>query len=533
MSGGRHSLVAAASIAACLAAAAAAPAAARVVLVGVDGASWNVIDPMLARGELPHWAALARRGVSARLEEVEPLNSPAVWTSLATGRSPSAHGVTDFQATRLTLRAPTVFERLARAGHRVGLYDYLVTWPPPALPGGFAVPGWLRHDDRVTPPDLWQRIGAEPFVHRIGDEHTPEAFLALVRREAERKAPRFRRMLETFDPEVATVSFYGVDVASHRFWHAAFPEAFDGPLPPAPPAQRTAIADALRGVDRSLGEIETSLGPDDVLLVASDHGFRAADGIMPIWVPQLARAIEDAGLDPARDGFHVITTFGVVVVAVHAGPFEEREAVLERLLDLLHGCRSENGDPLYRVDWIDVAPRPPGEERPLLERLRQWALRWTAEHVHHLNTSRPGHAYVFARPDGDALARLWPRGRVVVADRPQSVSQAFRRDAFSGDHAEPGVFLAAGAPIAARAQRVRLSVLDVAPLLLYLAGSPIPDDLEGRLPEELIESGWRATHPPVHVPAEVLPGPPPGAASLPADLDADLTEKLRALGYLR
>ena len=91
-------------------------ASARVVLVGVDGASWSVIDPLLAAGELPSLSEITERGVTAELETVEPVNSPTVWTSIATGRSPEAHGVTDFLKTAVSLQVPTIFERLAAQG---------------------------------------------------------------------------------------------------------------------------------------------------------------------------------------------------------------------------------------------------------------------------------------------------------------------------------------------------------------------------------------------------------------------------------
>jgi predicted AlkP superfamily phosphohydrolase/phosphomutase len=81
------------AVASCLAQAAA--AAPRVVLVGVDGASWPVIDGLVAEGKLPNLAALSERGVEARLETVEPVISPVVWTSMATGQPPEVHGIGD------------------------------------------------------------------------------------------------------------------------------------------------------------------------------------------------------------------------------------------------------------------------------------------------------------------------------------------------------------------------------------------------------------------------------------------------------
>ncbi|HEU4429066.1 MAG TPA: alkaline phosphatase family protein, partial [Myxococcota bacterium] len=213
----------------------AANAAPRVVIVGIDGGSWNLVERGWRAGELPNLKAVAERGVQAELASVEPTNSPAVWTSIATGRSPAAHGVTHFHATRHAIRAPVVWEMLARRGRRVGLYDYLVMWPPPELPGGFAIPGWMRRSERVTPPDVFARAGAAPYSYSSEALRTPDEILANNRREAREKPAVFVRLLRAFDPELATVTFYGLDAASHRFWHAAFPRDFSEPLPPAPP----------------------------------------------------------------------------------------------------------------------------------------------------------------------------------------------------------------------------------------------------------------------------------------------------------
>jgi predicted AlkP superfamily phosphohydrolase/phosphomutase len=158
-------------------------AAARVLVVGVDGGSWNVIDPLLAAGELPHLAELIERGVSADLATVEPVTSPVVWTSIATGRGPEAHGVTDFFSTRAHVKVPTIYERLAVSGLRVGLYDVLMTWPPASLPGGFVVPGWLRRDETTWPPDALATDGPPLFRTVYQAIPTNREYLEQARRE--------------------------------------------------------------------------------------------------------------------------------------------------------------------------------------------------------------------------------------------------------------------------------------------------------------------------------------------------------------
>jgi predicted AlkP superfamily phosphohydrolase/phosphomutase len=73
----------------------------RFLLIGIDGADWHYMDPLIARGELPHLAALACHGAFGPLQTIQPTLSPVVWTSIATGVPPGRHGVRDFFADRL------------------------------------------------------------------------------------------------------------------------------------------------------------------------------------------------------------------------------------------------------------------------------------------------------------------------------------------------------------------------------------------------------------------------------------------------
>jgi hypothetical protein len=80
------------------------------------------------------------------------------------------------------------------------------------------------------------------------------------------------------------------------------------------------------------------------------------------------------------------------------------------------------------------------------------------------------------------------------------------------------------------AERGELSVLDIAPLYAYLAQAGIPDDLPGEFPAQWIEPATLAERPPRFVPAASLARLPAPAA--PAIPDADLVERLRAMGYV-
>jgi hypothetical protein len=506
------------------------PAAARVVLFGIDGGGWPLIDAGLAAGELPGFASLVARGATAELETVEPVASPTVWTSIATGRSPDAHGVTDFFRNRTHIRVPTAFERLAKRGLRVGLYDYLVTWPARTLPGGFVIPGWLRRDDRVTPPDVFARAGLAPYAYSMDGVRTQAAFAENARRELREKPGRMNRLAEAFALDLGAVVFYSVDATGHRFWRAAFPEEFDEPSRPADEPFRGVIHETLRGVDAALAEVAGQLRPEDTIVVVSDHGFEARDESERVWSTHLAEELPAAGLDPGRDGFVLEGEFFAATFRVLPGPFAGREATLERIVALLRSARSPDGEPLFSVDVLDAAPRPAGAERPWLDRLRQWGVRLLLDLAFDVKLDRPAHAYVIARPDDAVLFALWPGGTVRLGERTLGVAELFHVDDFSGGHHPLGIFLAAGGPVGHVPERGRVSVLDVAPLLFHLCGSPVPDDLEGRVPEWLFAAP--AARPVRIVPAAELPGLPPEAAGADAD-DAALIERLRALGYVR
>jgi hypothetical protein len=140
------------------------------------------------------------------------------------------------------------------------------------------------------------------------------------------------------------------------------------------------------------------------------------------------------------------------------------------------------------------------------------------------------HAWVLAQPRENVLNALWPDGNVAVNGAQQPVSELAAPDDFTGKHHPTAIFLAAGGPIHAQPARLRLSVLDIAPLLFHLAGEPLPDDLEHALPAAVFEPGWLAAHPPRSVPAASLPPPPRPAGA--AVGDEALRERLRSMGYI-
>ena len=273
-----------------------------------------------------------------------------------------------------------------------------------------------------------------------------------------------------------------------------------------------------------------ALPDESAVLIASDHGFQAHDAFQRRWSFRLEAELARAGLVPDGETIRIDGQFGLPVLRVLPGPFAEREPVLERLVRFFESARGADDAALFDVVTLDQAERPAGFERPLLERLRQWGYRTLARWQYAVEFDAPAHAIVLVIPRDEPLEAAWPGGRIALAGRELPIERIVYGDGFTGNHHETAVFVAAGGPIRALPERQALSVLDIAPLFLHLAGAGVPDDLPGRLREDFLTDAWREDHPLRTLSAASLERLPPPRG--PDREDALLLERLRAMGYV-
>ncbi len=279
------------------------------LVIGVDGAEWSVLEPLLDAGELPTFSRLIESGASGRLHSFDPREtSPVIWTTIATGLAPEDHGITHY-LTSAEWRAGAFWDICGDAGQTVGVVAWLVT--SPAWPvNGFMVSEAVRNPRQlvqsgaeVYPPEILELVAAHArppdsatvaemsrFVNTSGElgleslEGNNGHILSKALSGDETAVDVTLALLDSEGiPDLTCVYLRGVDEVCHAFWLymdaesrpafsqegerseslVGYAEAFGG-----------LVEEYYRYTDEKIARILERYPDDTTVLICSDHGFR-------------------------------------------------------------------------------------------------------------------------------------------------------------------------------------------------------------------------------------------------------------------
>jgi predicted AlkP superfamily phosphohydrolase/phosphomutase len=256
----------------------------RVLVVGWDGADWDVLDPFLAAGELPALQSLIDRGRRGVSRSCLPSHSWAAWPTFLTGRDPGGHGVFDILEYKPgamlrapvswhSILAPTWPERVSQAGKTTLLVNMPLTYPPPAV-RGVSISGGVVPPRRTYshPPDVGPRLGwpingGSWTTFRGRPAELVDDLEALTRR----RAAAVRSLLDEEPWDVACAVFVSTDRAQHcllEYVHPGHPGYAEAAASP--------VASRVRGLyhllDEELASLLERVDDDDLVILMSDHG---------------------------------------------------------------------------------------------------------------------------------------------------------------------------------------------------------------------------------------------------------------------
>jgi predicted AlkP superfamily phosphohydrolase/phosphomutase len=282
----------------------------RLMILGLDGATWTVLDPMMRRGAMPNLEALLGQSAHGTLRSTIPPVTTAAWTTMMTGCSPVRHGIFDhryFDASTWQMRvnhagrrrAPTIWGLLSEAGLAVASLNVPGTYPPPRV-NGVVVSG-------MDAPHLDAALSGYPrFAERLRSEvprYSLRYFWKKVPATLEELEENARQTCESFrgraeggllademvaDWSVLMVQFQNLDPFQHRCWR--YLRVDETGIEDAP--WNRAAESVLRGLDGAIGLLlERAERRGAAVMVVSDHGFGPCQGRISV-----NRILRDAGL---------------------------------------------------------------------------------------------------------------------------------------------------------------------------------------------------------------------------------------------
>lgn len=392
----------------------------RVLLIGIDGASMRVAGPLLEQGRLPNLKRIALAGASGKLRSFLPLFSPRIWTTIATGKIPEKHGIAGFtfrdedDAQQLYLsvhrRSWAIWNIVSESGGTVGVVNWWNTYPPEIVNGVLVsdhakpqrsdelekLTGIASEDDgaSVFPEDWMPRVEASfasgvaltdlanPFAGDHGLARWMKADVLEQRWNEDEATVRIALDIErTLRPDLMLVFLPGIDRASHHLWGVLEPEELYPTRLRPTDEQRARGRDALFAyyeyTDRLIGRLVEGYGPDDLVVVVSDHGFEggmhlgtltgihsseaAADGVMFMRGPGVP-----AGVDTAGATVNDVTPTLLAWLGLPRG-----EDMDGKVVPFLEGRAQIEPIPTWDVQAVEVLGGvPSGHEDEILEQLR-------------------------------------------------------------------------------------------------------------------------------------------------------------------
>jgi predicted AlkP superfamily phosphohydrolase/phosphomutase len=535
----------------------------RILAIGLDAATMDLIEPWAEAGHLPTLARLMAEGSSARLLSTPNMHSASAWTSILTGLNPGRHGLFVFSDRDFATGKQVFFKggdrtgelissHLSRQGLTSGFLNVPMTYPAACEPGCFMVSG-------LDAPTLNQRafcpaeLRGELFARFPNYRFAPDGLGELMK--ARRVDEAIGKWMELIETQTAAaeyllaakpVDFFmtvytASDWAGHNLWNQSESSAASNPL-----------LEVYRALDGAIARLLAHSNEATQVYVISDHGMGRHTGASY----RLAEWLEEKGYMARRGSSR--TRRAVIGAGRKAArgllPLSVRERVKAGMgQERVEKLQTAEKDSFYSsIDWegtlaytepgrhvinINLEGRnptggvSPSEYEEACSRIIDDLGEWTDVEGNRVVDRVVRRDEVYSGPFTERASDLYVYwNRSAQAGEPPDEVRA-RGFWWNGDHRPEGILICKGPGIRSNARMAFLpSVCDLVPTMMYAAGLPVPGNLDGRVIEAAFTDEFVAAHL-IRVESSVATSDAT-RPELSADEQQLVEEKLRGLGYL-
>jgi predicted AlkP superfamily phosphohydrolase/phosphomutase len=485
----------------------------KVIIIGLDGATFDLIRPWVDEGKLPCLGKLMKNGVWGNLMSVIPSMSGPAWVSFMTGKNPGKHGILGFSTyadkdeeqsqliSSLLVKDETLWQVLSSHGKRVGVMNVPVTYPPRKV-NGFLISGFMTPPSATVftyPEELkqsipnyrigirqrWQGEDGRASIRKLKDE--------LVVREyhdiAERRTAAAVQLMSHWKPDFFMVVFKGTDEMQHFFW-----------------GRENILLEYYRKIDENIECILAEGGKDSNVLIISDHGFGPATTRLfstNSWLQQagLLKRKRDLKSSLLRTASHIAWDLNRRTRFAKRLPPRRVAAVRKAVRQGLAWnrtrayCRKPSGIVAVNINLRGREPRgivEPGQEyeelrEEIIAKLRLLTDPQTGEKVM-AEVYRNNEIYWGPKLNNvpDIIGVPNPRYYVDASVFTRSIF-ADRSSRQRGQHYAQvkGILITSGPDVKPCEKIEGARLIDIAPTVLHMMGLPVPQDMDGRVLKEI------------------------------------------------
>lgn len=522
----------------------------KLIIMGIDGGTWNLISPWAREGKLPHFRRLVEKGVSGPLESTDPPRTSPAWPCFMTGKSPGKLGVFGFINFNKRTKETSVlnysdigdvklWDVLSSYGFRVGVVGVPMTYPPDRINGfmvsGFGTPTASR--DFTYPASLKKEIahtGFNPAESGWSEKAKDEKLLTSKLLEGiENNFKAVEYLMEEKDWDVFIFVVKLTDEAGHFLWHK--------------PDQ---MFEVYKKVDEHLGRILKGHS-DKNFMVMSDHGmgeskppkkefninkFLEKQGLLHLRKQKLSNSIL-LNLGVNRENVKkILAKTGLYDKILKLIPEDQKRKfptekggdvgslTQEAIVNWEHTKAIFIEGRLYILEEEGTEEYERVRDK-IKERVSEEGSRQGVEfNIYNGDEVYPG-SHKNKAPD----LKIYPGGAGIKSSfRADKVFEPSHPDSKGGAHKKEGILIGWG-PDVKEAQRIKANIFDITPTALYMMGVPVPKDMDGRVLKEILKKE------PVYVDSkkkrEFL-DKNTEKETLPKEDEEKVKERLRELGYL-
>jgi len=547
----------------------------KILIIGLDGATFDIIIPLVRDGRLPNIGRLMEHGCWGELRSTIPPVTPPAWASFLTGKNPGKHGLYGFYSfrdgdykttltTSTAIRTRKFWDYLDQ--HRICMIDVPMTYPPEEINGcmisGMPVPS--EESIFTHPPSLHTEM-----IREIGDYMIDKQLSAMVRTspiEALKHLYRYTQMrrdaalylLDKKGPfDVFMIVFRGTDFIQHyafKYLDVEYRER----EPSLSEKLEEIIYQFYEKMDEYIGEMVRGMGEDSIVIIMSDHGagpmkkrfyinrWLKGRGFLGVKKGKRKEAI-GIGLKSVSDFFHrlhlpVTSLFPPPIVRDLKIPYPKLiKHPPEEIVDWSKTKAFSNLNWTDGVIRINLKGREPGGivEEGDYDRIRDEII----EGLYEIKDPDTGESVIeraYKREEIYEGPYLEHAPDIVVLTKETSYvfgtsledGPLLERppDPSPAPHRMNGIFIVSGPVIKDEGEIQGLNIIDVAPTILYLLDKPVPDDMDGRVIKDAIRDEYIMAHPIRYINVQGVEVR--REYKLGDEEEERLKESLRALGYI-